>query len=56
MSELSDAKMQFGLIPNDHWVQPPWIDESKASVAREKMIKDNVIYGGMSQPHLLTFC
>jgi len=46
VSELTDAKMQFGLIPNDHWVQPASIDESKASAAREKMVKNNVIYGG----------
>ena len=55
MSELTDAKVQFGLIPNDHWVQPAWIDESKATAAREDMIKNNVIYGGMSPPNLLTF-
>jgi alpha 1,2-mannosyltransferase len=46
VSELTDAKVQFGLIPNDHWVQPAWIDESRASAGREKMIQDNVIYGG----------
>jgi len=55
VSELTDAKVQFGLVPNDHWVQPAWIDETKASAAREQMIKDNVIYGGMSRPNLLTF-
>ena len=55
MSELTDAKVQFGLIPNDHWVQPDSIDESRASAAREKMIQDNVIYGGMSEANLSTF-
>ena len=55
VSELTDAEVQFGLIPNDHWVQPNWINETKASAAREKMIKDNVIYGGMSQASLSTF-
>lgn len=46
VTELTDATVQFGLIPNDHWVQPPHIDEAKASQSREKMVKDNVIYGG----------
>ncbi|KAF8954339.1 glycosyltransferase family 15 protein [Flammula alnicola] len=43
--ELTDANVQFGLIPAEHWVQPPEIDEVKASEAREKMVKDRVIYG-----------
>ena len=55
MSELTDAKVQFGLVPNDHWVQPPWINESRATAARAQMISDNVIYGGMSPPDLLIF-
>jgi hypothetical protein len=39
--------VQFGLIPRDHWYQPDWIDEKKATAAREDMIKNQVIYGGM---------
>ncbi|KAF8964698.1 glycosyltransferase family 15 protein [Flammula alnicola] len=46
VTELTDAKVQFGLIPNDHWVQPAHIDEDKATASRDKMMKDNVIYGG----------
>ena len=42
---LTDASVEFGLIPNDHWYQPDWIDEDKASAAREEMVKNNVIYG-----------
>lgn len=45
-SEITDAKVEYGLIPKDHWVQPTWIDESRASKAREDMQKNNVIYGG----------
>ena len=44
---LTDAKVEFGLIPKDEWTQPSWIDETRATAAREKMVKDNVIYGGM---------
>ncbi|PFH54343.1 glycosyltransferase family 15 protein [Amanita thiersii Skay4041] len=46
VSEVTDAQVQFGLIPPDHWHQPSWIDEAKASAAREKMIENKVIYGG----------
>ncbi|KAJ3507873.1 hypothetical protein NLJ89_g6058 [Agrocybe chaxingu] len=46
VSELTDSKVEFGLIPHDHWYQPEWIDEARATESREKMVKDNVIYGG----------
>lgn len=44
--EITNSKVEFGLIPHDHWYQPSWIDEDKASVSRKQMIKDQVIYGG----------
>jgi alpha 1,2-mannosyltransferase len=44
---ITDAEVKFGLIPKEHWVQPTHIDEKKASEAREQMVKDGVIYGGM---------
>ncbi|PCH38078.1 glycosyltransferase family 15 protein [Wolfiporia cocos MD-104 SS10] len=43
---LTDAPVEFGLISHDHWYQPEWIDEQKASAAREEMIRNQVIYGG----------
>ena len=43
---MTDSKVEFGLIPKEHWNQPDWIDEGKASKAREAMAKANVIYGG----------
>jgi alpha 1,2-mannosyltransferase len=45
---LTDAKMEFGLIPKNHWFQPDWIDEEKAAEGRRKMEADGVIYGGSS--------
>uniref|UniRef100_A0A0W0FIW4 Putative glycosyltransferase family 15 protein n=1 Tax=Moniliophthora roreri TaxID=221103 RepID=A0A0W0FIW4_MONRR len=36
---------KFGLIPKDHWNQPDWIDEEKASKGREQMKAMNVKYG-----------
>lgn len=44
---LTDAPVHFGLIPHDHWYQPDWIDEEKASAARDEMVRNQVIYGGM---------
>jgi alpha 1,2-mannosyltransferase len=46
ITELTDSNVQFGLIPRDHWYQPDWIDETKATAAREDMVKNQVIYGG----------
>jgi len=46
VSELTDATVEFGLIPPDHWHQPDSIDEEKASAARDAMAQNNVIYGG----------
>jgi alpha 1,2-mannosyltransferase len=53
VTELTDATLEFGLIPSDHWHQPDWIDEEKASAAREQMAKNNVIYGGTSTTSVL---
>jgi len=44
--ELTDSSVEFGLIPKEHWYQPDWIDEEKASESRKKMAENNVIYGG----------
>ncbi|KAG9318504.1 glycolipid 2-alpha-mannosyltransferase-domain-containing protein [Chiua virens] len=46
ISALTNAEVEFGLIPKEDWVQPPSVDEEKASAAREAMVKQNVIYGG----------
>ncbi|OBZ75120.1 Glycolipid 2-alpha-mannosyltransferase 2 [Grifola frondosa] len=46
VSALTDAKVEFGLIPKEDWYQPNWIDEDRASAARLDMIQNKVIYGG----------
>ncbi|KAJ7437579.1 glycosyltransferase family 15 protein [Mycena galericulata] len=45
ITALTPAQVQFGLIPKEDWFQPPWIDEGKASAARERMRKAHVLYG-----------
>jgi alpha 1,2-mannosyltransferase len=46
VTALTDSLVEFGLIPKEDWVQPSWIDEANATVARKQMEKNNVIYGG----------
>ncbi|KAK7693374.1 hypothetical protein QCA50_002942 [Cerrena zonata] len=46
ITALTDAKVEFGKIPREHWFQPDWIDEDKATKSRENMVKNQVIYGG----------
>ena len=43
---ITDSKVEFGLIPKDHWFQPASIDEERPSAARKDMVQNNVIYGG----------
>ncbi|KAF4600389.1 glycosyltransferase 15 family protein [Pleurotus pulmonarius] len=46
ISNIVSTSAEFGVIPHDHWYQPDWIDEAKATSGRDKMVKDNIIYGG----------
>ncbi|KAH8801849.1 glycosyltransferase family 15 protein [Flagelloscypha sp. PMI_526] len=46
ISVLTSAKVEFGLVPKEHWYQPDWIDEANAAREREKMVSNRVIYGG----------
>lgn len=46
VSNIISSDVEFGLIPKEHWVQPDWIDEDKATKGREQMKADKVIYGG----------
>ncbi|KAF8590598.1 glycosyltransferase family 15 protein [Ramaria rubella] len=45
-TELTGSPTTYGLISKDQWLQPEWIDEERATKAREKMVADRVIYGG----------
>ncbi|KIK69898.1 glycosyltransferase family 15 protein [Collybiopsis luxurians FD-317 M1] len=46
VSILTSSKVEFGLIPKEHWVQPSSIDEEKAEASRNSMVKAGVIYAG----------
>ena len=46
IANVVSGSVEFGTVPRDHWVQPDWIDEEKATAGRNKMMEDNIIYGG----------
>ncbi|TEB31240.1 glycosyltransferase family 15 protein [Coprinellus micaceus] len=46
VATVTSSEIKFGLIPTEHWKQPDSIDEEKATKEREKMVANNVIYGG----------
>ncbi|ESK90960.1 glycosyltransferase family 15 protein [Moniliophthora roreri MCA 2997] len=46
VSNVISSNVEFGLIPRDHWFQPDWIDEDKATAGRKKLEEEGVIYGG----------
>ncbi|KAI0682190.1 nucleotide-diphospho-sugar transferase [Cerioporus squamosus] len=46
VSNVINGEVIFGLVPREHWYQPEWIDEARATAGREKMVADNIIYGG----------
>ncbi|WVQ74575.1 hypothetical protein IAR50_004176 [Cryptococcus sp. DSM 104548] len=42
---LTKAKCHYGKVDAEDWNQPSWIDEEKATAAREKLVEAKVIYG-----------
>ncbi|KAI0710663.1 glycosyltransferase family 15 protein [Earliella scabrosa] len=46
VSNVINGEVTFGLVPHEHWFQPDWIDEERAKAGRDKMVADNIIYGG----------
>jgi hypothetical protein len=44
---MTDAPVEFGLIPPEHWVQPGWINETRAAEYRKKLVDIDIIYGGL---------
>lgn len=46
VSNVIKGPITFGVIEHDHWYQPVWINEDRAREGREKMVADDIIYGG----------
>lgn len=47
-SQLTSGNATYGVVPHDHWNQPDWIDESRAREGRNRLMAQNIIYGGAS--------
>ncbi|KAF8206838.1 nucleotide-diphospho-sugar transferase [Mycena galopus ATCC 62051] len=43
---LTPSRVEFGVIPREHWYQPDWIDQEKARKEMTRMEQMNVKYGG----------
>ncbi|KAG9048688.1 alpha 1,2-mannosyltransferase 2.4.1 [Tulasnella sp. UAMH 9824] len=43
-SEVISTTAEYGVIPHDHWHQPKWIDEDRATAARKKLEAQDVMY------------
>ena len=56
VSKFVSGNARFGIIPNEHWSYPEFIDKEKAKLEREKMENEGVIYGGSeSYRHMCRF-
>lgn len=54
--QMTRSEIHFGVIPQEHWSYPPWVDQDKAAVERQKMQNDHVIYAGSeSYRHMCRF-
>ncbi|KAK4154560.1 nucleotide-diphospho-sugar transferase [Chaetomidium leptoderma] len=55
-SSLVSGKTHYGLIPEEHWSFPEWIDQDKAKKVREDMKEAKIIYGdSISYRHMCRF-
>ncbi|KAJ7740108.1 glycolipid 2-alpha-mannosyltransferase-domain-containing protein [Mycena metata] len=46
LNAVASDEVFYGQVPREHWVQPDWVDEDRATKGREQLVADNVIYGG----------
>lgn len=55
-SSLVSGKTHYGLIPEEHWSFPEWIDKEKAAKVRQDMKERKIIYGdSISYRHMCRF-
>lgn len=55
-SSFVSGKTHYGVIPEEHWSFPPWIDQEKAAYVRETMREQKIIYGdSISYRHMCRF-
>ena len=44
-SSMASGDTHYGLIPQEHWSYPDWIDQGKAKEVRKDMAQRQIIYG-----------
>ena len=55
-SSLVSGQTHYGVIPEEHWSYPEWIDQEKAKKVREDMKERKIIYGdSVSYRHMCRF-
>lgn len=55
-ANLVSGNTHYGLIANEHWSFPEWIDQDKAAKVREDMKERKIIYGdSVSYRHMCRF-
>ncbi|CAR24945.1 alpha-1,2-mannosyltransferase KTR1 [Lachancea thermotolerans CBS 6340] len=42
---MVSGQTKYGLVPEEHWSYPSWIDKGKAAAVREEMREKKIIYG-----------
>ncbi|GAA5829620.1 hypothetical protein JCM11251_000225 [Rhodosporidiobolus azoricus] len=53
---MTRSEIFFHTIPKEHWSYPDWINTTYAAEERQKMVNENVIYGGSeSYRHMCRF-
>ncbi|GAA6026792.1 hypothetical protein JCM8097_005864 [Rhodosporidiobolus ruineniae] len=53
---LTRSEVFFHVIPKEHWSYPSWVNQTYAAEERQKMVNENVIYGGSeSYRHMCRF-
>lgn len=50
-SEVTNAKVYYEIIPEEHWVEPPWIDEALQNASAEFLKSEGVQYSSMGSYH-----
>ncbi|MCJ1433393.1 alpha 1,2-mannosyltransferase 2.4.1 [Xylographa pallens] len=55
-SSLVSGKTHYGVIPEEHWSFPDFIDQEKAKAVREEMAEHKIIYGdSISYRHMCRY-
>lgn len=53
---LISGKVFYEVIPKKHWSYPSWVDQDLAKAGRDKLVSENIIYGGSeSYRHMCRF-